>query len=186
MPIDFPLNPVTNQVYTSNTKSWIFNGYGWKAYDGYNTVANNVVNLVTASDGQTVFTTPQYVQGQNQIRVLINGLRQNNVSDYTETSPTSITLTSGAVAGDNVVFEVITYSASPQLVNITTVIDDNSSNSTLYPLFTSATSGGLNVADVSTTKLTYNPSTGTLNSANLSINSVDVLDYVITYNLAFG
>lgn len=186
MPIDFPLNPTTNQVYTSNTKSWIFNGYGWKAYDAVGTVANTDVSLARASNGQTLFTTPSYIQGKNQIRVLINGVRQNNSNDYTETSTSSITLNSPAEEGDNVVFEVSTFAGTPWNIGFPTVINDTTSNTTLFPLFTAATGGGLNVVDVSTTKLTYNPSTGTLNSTNMSIDSVDVLDYVITYNLAFG
>jgi hypothetical protein len=167
MPINFPNNPSLNQVYVSNTKSWVFNGYGWKSYDAVGTVANTSSTQITATNGQTVFNTPTYVQGRNEIRVFINGVRQNNVSDYVETSTSSITLTSNAVAGDNVAFEVSTYAGSPWNIGYPNVINNTSTNANLFPLFTNATSGGINVVNVSNTKLTYNPSTGKLNAQSI-------------------
>jgi hypothetical protein len=47
-----------------------------------------------------------------------------------------------------------------------TVADDTTTNSTFYPLFTSTTSGTVTASKVSTTKLSFNPSTGTLNATN--------------------
>ena len=47
----------------------------------------------------------------------------------------------------------------------TTITDDTSTNATRYPTFISNTSGALSAANVSSTKLYFNPSTGTL-SAN--------------------
>jgi len=44
----------------------------------------------------------------------------------------------------------------------TTITDDTSTNATYYPLLTTATSGSISAANVSSTKLTYNPSTGNL------------------------
>lgn len=43
-----------------------------------------------------------------------------------------------------------------------TLTDDTSTNATRYPLLTSATSGSISTANVSSTKLTFNPSTGNL------------------------
>jgi hypothetical protein len=43
-----------------------------------------------------------------------------------------------------------------------TLTDDTSTNSTYYPLLTVNTSGSISAANVSSTKLTYNPSTGNL------------------------
>lgn len=45
-----------------------------------------------------------------------------------------------------------------------TVTDDTSTNQTFYPLFTSTTSGTVTSSKVSTTKLSFNPSTGTLSA----------------------
>jgi len=50
----------------------------------------------------------------------------------------------------------------------TTVTDDNSTNATRYLTFTSATSGSITGVNVSSTKLTYNPSTGALSSTTVA------------------
>lgn len=162
MPIDFPSNPTLNQIYSTNTKSWIYGTAGWKAYDVVGTVANNSVKLITATDGQTLFSVPDYVQGQNQIRVFINGVRQNNVVDFSETSTSSITLTSPATLGDNVAFEVITYAGTPLQIGLPTIVDDTTTNATRFPLFAQSTGGGLNVVNTDSTGFTFNPSTGAL------------------------
>ena len=51
-PINFPSNPTTNQSYTKGTKTWIFNGYGWKLQQVQ--LANTEVSSFTATaDGVT-------------------------------------------------------------------------------------------------------------------------------------
>lgn len=168
MPIDFPSNPTLNQIFSTNTKSWIYGTSGWKAYDIQGTVANTAVRQITATNGQTSFTVPNYVQGQNQIRVFINGVRQNNVVDFAETTPTTITLTSGAVAGDNVAFEVITYAGTPVFTGVyPSIIDDTVTNATRYPLFAQGTGGSLSIVNTDSTGLTFNPLTSTLTVGSL-------------------
>lgn len=49
-----------------------------------------------------------------------------------------------------------------------TISDDTTTNSTYYPVFSTTTSGTLTTATVSSTKLTYNPSTGALSATSLS------------------
>ena len=64
---------------------------------------SNTTNIetFTATAGQTVFNlTQSYLQNTNSIHVYVNGIRK---SGFTETSTTSITLTSGASVGDEVV-----------------------------------------------------------------------------------
>ena len=167
MPIDFPSNPTLNQIFSTNTKSWIYGTAGWKAYDVQGTVANNSVRQTTATSGQTLFTVPNYVQGQNQIRVFINGVRQNNVIDFSETSTSSITLTSPATLGDNVAFEVITYAGTPLQIGLPTIVDDTTTNATRFPLFSQATGGSLSIVNTDSTGLVFNPS-----SAELTLGSV--------------
>lgn len=53
----------------------------------------------TATAGQTVFVTPQYVIGSNNLSVYINGVRQDSAA-YSETTTTSVTLSEGVEAGD--------------------------------------------------------------------------------------
>ena len=54
---------------------------------------------VTASSGQTVFTTPfTYTVGANTLDVYVNGVRQILNLSYTETSSTSIMFSEGVPA----------------------------------------------------------------------------------------
>jgi hypothetical protein len=65
--------------------------------------------MYTATANQTLFTgVGTYTIGQSQLRVYINGVRQYP-ADYTETSTTSFTLTSGVPAGTSVMAEVDGY-----------------------------------------------------------------------------
>lgn len=54
---------------------------------------------ITATSGQTVFTVLPYTTGGSAI-VAVNGLVQNYNVTYVETNSTTITFTSGLVAGD--------------------------------------------------------------------------------------
>lgn len=51
------------------------------------------------------------------------------------------------------------------------VVDDTTTNSTFYPLFTTTTAGIVTTTNVSTSKLTFNPSTGTLTATDLNSSS---------------
>ena len=53
----------------------------------------------------------------------------------------------------------------------TTITNDTTTNSSFFPVFTTATSGSISAANVSNTKLFFNPSTGTLTATVLSANS---------------
>lgn len=52
-----------------------------------------------------------------------------------------------------------------------TVADDTTTNATFYPIFTETTIGTITASKVSTTKLTFNPSTGTLSVPEVSTSS---------------
>jgi len=56
-----------------------------------------------------------------------------------------------------------------------TVADDTSTDATYYPVFTQTTSGTITASNVSTTKLTFNPSSGTLNATELNATSDETL-----------
>ena len=55
-----------------------------------------------------------------------------------------------------------------QTAGSATLQNDTSTNSTYYPVFATATSGSFTDARVSSTKLTFNPNTGTLSATTLS------------------
>ena len=190
MAISFPSSPSLNQVYSANTKSWIWTGTAWKAISSGSSISTTKRANTIASGGQTLFTAPTYTQGANQISVFINGVRQY-VTDYAETSNSSITLTNGTTSGDNVLIEVNGYVSSSVSVNTPSIIDDNVSNVKLYPLLSQTNSGSLTTVNTASADLTFNPSTNiltapTLTANNINIGSTNVMDYIITYNLAFG
>jgi hypothetical protein len=56
-----------------------------------------------------------------------------------------------------------------------TVADDASTNQTFYPLFTQTTSGTVTESKVSTTKLTFNPSTGLVVAGIVSATGIGTL-----------
>ena len=53
----------------------------------------------------------------------------------------------------------------------TTITNDTTTNASYYPVFTTSTSGSISAANVSNTKLFFNPSTGTLTATVMSANS---------------
>jgi hypothetical protein len=52
-----------------------------------------------------------------------------------------------------------------------TIADDTTTNSNYYPVFATATSGSLTTATISSTKLTFNPSTGQLTAVDVNTSS---------------
>ena len=52
-----------------------------------------------------------------------------------------------------------------------TIADDTTTNSNYYPVFATATSGSLTTATISSTKLTFNPSSGTLTAVDVNTSS---------------
>ena len=55
------------------------------------------------SAGETVVSVPSYTQGGGKLTVFVNGVLQVLTVDYTETSSTSITMTTALAAGDVVI-----------------------------------------------------------------------------------
>jgi hypothetical protein len=99
-PINFPNNPTTNQSYTFGTKTWIYNGYGWKLQQVQ--LANTEVSSFTATaDGATSTFDLQFspIGGNSAVFVSIGGIVQsendyvinsgNNTISFTEPPPAS-------------------------------------------------------------------------------------------------
>jgi hypothetical protein len=95
---------------------WAAGGTGGGGGATPGTTINSTRSVPTVNTGQTIFTTPTYVVGASQLRVYRNGVRQYN-SDYTETSPTSVTLLDAAVTGDVILLEVDGYIDNPYYAN---------------------------------------------------------------------
>ena len=126
-----------------------------------------------ATASQTVFAvTGGYTTGA--VEVFLNGIRLIE-SDFTDTSGTNIVLATGADADDilTVVKYGVAYSVTDHYTKAevdaialdatnVTVIANNTTNETCYPLFVDGATGAQQPE--SDTGFTYNPNTGTLTS----------------------
>ena len=155
--------------------SSVVGGAGTDAYA--RTTAN------TATDNITIL---QGVNVTQNTRITVNedvDAWQNSqitaVQSLANTDFTTITVTSG-VYGNATFVPVITLGANGRVIAVTntaissgggggaTITDDTTSNSTRYITMTTQTSGSQSIANTSTTKLYFQPSTGTLSSTIFS------------------
>lgn len=87
----------------------------------------------------------------------------------------NIRIAGGSPASGKVLTSDDTGNASWQTISsggsTFTIADDNTTNATYYPTFSTATSGTISTAKVSSTKLTFNPSTGQLNATSFNSTS---------------
>lgn len=104
-----PAEPVTLAQFNANS--------------GGTKTTSTLRQLHTATAGQTVFATPEYVIGSNNLAVYINGVRQNSEA-YSETTTTSMTLSEGAELGDKVEVLVNELQESTDQVGATNVTYD--------------------------------------------------------------
>jgi trimeric autotransporter adhesin len=70
-----------------------------------------------------------------------------------------------------------------------TITNDTSTNSTFYPIFTTATSGTISAANVSSTELTFNPGTNVLSAPNMQASNglfVNNMTVGLSYTIPSG
>jgi hypothetical protein len=100
-PINFPSSPTTNQSYTKGTKTWIFNGYGWKLQQ--TTIANTEVSsFTTTADGATSTFDLQFspIGGNSAVFVSIGGIVQSEADYVINSGNNSISFTSPPPASE--------------------------------------------------------------------------------------
>ena len=98
MPLDFPSNPTANQSYSYGSKTWIYNGYGWKQKQITSNV--EISSILLTGDGATstfdlgfspVSNTALIVTiggiVQSELDYNINGV--NNTISFVEPPPVS-------------------------------------------------------------------------------------------------
>jgi hypothetical protein len=134
---------------------------------------NKSTSTYTATQGQTSFSATYTV---GFVEVYLNGIRLSD-NEYTASNGTSVVLSSGASLGD--VIDIIAFTGGVlgaqgvqgTIGSAVTVSDDTSTNATRYILFEDATTGTVSAVNVSSTKLTFNPSTGQLTSVDFNSTS---------------
>jgi len=110
----------------------------------------------------------------------------NNTATNQEFFPLFTATTSGTITASGISTSKLKYNPSTGTVTATafvgsgsgltgagsTVSDDTSTNATFYPVLTQTTSGTITASKVSTTKLTFNPSTGGLTVGIVSVTGI--------------
>ncbi len=186
---------VTNQTVTTTTNQTTFgvtyaydkfNGTGSttnftlnRSISGANTVdvyVNGVVQEFGESwnaVGNSLTFTSAPPTGANN--VIIKYTVQPGAAALIDTVSDTSNNTSGRVATPLAVNTAYSYTqtvaAFANANFFKTVTDDTTTDGTRYPLFTSATSGSITGGNVSSSKLTYNPSTGLLSAVSMTSTS---------------
>jgi len=125
------------------------------------TAADQNITLSPGGTGQVVSTANFQLNAQNDLRFADSDSSNWVGFQAPATITANVTWTLPATDGTN--GQVLTTNSTGTLSwtsKSIAITDQTSSASTHYPLFTTATSGDLATGNVSTTKMTYQPSTG--------------------------
>jgi hypothetical protein len=115
---------------------------------GLTTHVSGTLPVANGGTGQTTYTDGQ---------LLIGNSTGNTLTKASLTAGTGISITPGS--GSITIASTVTAGL--------TITDDTTTATSLYPTFTSATSGSITGASVTSTKFKFVPSTGTLTAPNL-------------------
>jgi len=184
--ITLPASPVVgNQVVIADSFG-VFGANAVTVARNGSTIENAAEDLILDIDGASVqlvysgntwdvFAT---VGGSGGTAVTLDGTQ--TLTNKTLTSPILTTPALGTPTA--IVLTNATGTASnltANIANFINVTDDTTSNVTVYPIFANATSGAI-TEQVSSTKLTFNPSTGLLTSTDYNSSSDMTLKQDIT------
>jgi hypothetical protein len=127
--------------------------------------AGPLSNVTQISSSTTHY--PIVVSGLGSVSSFIT-----TTSNYFSFIPSSGTLNTNQLVVSGIVTATAFYGDGSNLTGAgATVADDTTTNSTFYPLFTNITSGTVGATKISTTKLSFNPSTGTLTATDINSSS---------------
>ena len=155
--------------------SSVVGGAGTDAYA--RTTANTATSNITILQGVDTTQNTRITSADNTATAAY--AKANAAFDQANTDYTTITVTSG-VYGNATFVPVITLGANGRVIAVTntaissgggggaTITDDTTSSGTRYITMTTQTSGSQSIANTSTTKLYFQPSTGTLSSTIFS------------------
>jgi hypothetical protein len=133
------------------------------------TAADQNITLSPGGTGLVVSTANVQLNAQTDLRFADSD--SSNWVGFQAPATVATNVTWTLPAADGTADQVLTTNASGTLSwtsKSVTVSDQTSSATTHYPLFTTATSGAITSSNVSTTKMTYQPSTGRLSLAGAS------------------
>jgi hypothetical protein len=132
---------------------------------------NQNITLGPLGNGSVVFTNNAILNAQNDLRFADADSSNYVALQAPATITSNYTLTLPNTDGSN--NQVLTTNGSGTLswTTASVSITDNTSDSAIhYPAITTATSGSINSARVTSTKFTFQPSTGILTTTELTVN----------------
>ena len=136
------------------------------------TAADNVdITISPTGTGSAVFTNNIVLNAQNDLRFADSD--SSNYVAFQAPATISSDVTWTLPASDGSLNQVLTTNGSGTLSWTTaavTITDNTSDAATNYPAITTATSGTITSARVTSTKFTFQPSTGLLNTSELTVN----------------
>jgi len=135
---------------------------------GPNVLASNLTSVGTISSGTwqgssiaTTYTAAKVTTVAGSSGAISNAMIASAVSGQDLGTPSAIVLTNASGTANNL---------TANIANFITVTDDTSTNATRYIMFANGTSGAV-TEQVSSSKLTFNPSTGQLTATDLNSSS---------------
>jgi len=129
------------------------------------TAENQNITLAPLGTGSVVFTNNAVLNAQNDLRFADADSSNYVAFQAPATVASNVTWTLPDADGSASQALVTNGSGTLSFVSTSVVITDNTTDSgTNYLLFTTSTSGSLTTTRVATTKLTFQPSTGTLST----------------------
>jgi len=169
-------NSAYAQANTANQRAVTSGSYANSAYDQANTATNNAATADQKAVSAGVYANSAYAQANTATtnaatadqRAVTSGSYANSAYAQANTATTNAAtadqraVTSGVYA--NAAFDKANTAGS-------SLSNDTSTNTDYFPTFATATTGTASALLVSSTKLTYNPSTGTLTAVDLNSTS---------------
>jgi hypothetical protein len=146
----------TNYVDTTSTFADTYAASGFLYANG----ANNVAGLATANNGVPVTNNtgvPSILAGPGTTGNILQSNAAAAPSWSTATYPSTAGSSGNVLTSDGTNWS----SAAPAASATSVIVDDTTTNATMYPTWVTASSGSLPLK-VTSTKLSFNPSTGTM------------------------
>lgn len=172
---------ITLKGATDKTWTWTGTGSNWTSSENINVVTGksfkigNVSILSTSTLGSTVVNSSLTSVGTlatgtwqaSTIGAIYGGTGFSGyaIGDLLYASSTTA-LSKLAKGTDGQVLKLVSGLPAWAADTVTTIADDTSTAATYYPTFATASSGNMATVKVASTKLTFNPSTGSLSATN--------------------
>jgi hypothetical protein len=166
---------------TDKTFAWTSTGANWNSSENISVVAGksykiaNVAVLSASTLGASVVNSSLTSVGAlatgtwqaSTIAAIYGGTGQSGYATgdilYASSSSALAKLAKGT---DGQVLKLVSGLPAWAADTVTTISDDTTTATTYYPTFATATSGNMSAVKVASTKLTFNPSTGSLSATN--------------------